>query len=840
MSSFTTSSNDLQARTQRRLLFEGFNVHEPINSSRRHQSSSTMLTSTPDHRLYEKENHEHLDFIQSNDSQPAEPCLLQLQNARQLLHSMSRTNTLLNNDQPTSDDQQPRTELVNEVNPELAYYKSSLESERNRRKQLETLIDVQQKRLTEAESELIQLRANDHKKTLCMKQLEQMIPNVVDEWKQKEDDYKSKLSNVTQQLKQIEQTNREKMSEEKKLFDEQINEKNSTIERLTKDNERKKQDYDNLQTQVKQYEQRVQQVTKDAEQAKQQWSTIESDLRNELKNGETRLDILRSESDEKQQEIEQMLRDQQKTNSDHQMKVRQLENELDEQRRENNVLKMELELREAKYRAQTESLKMQLIRDAESKLNQRLEEQHTKHLQIEEELNELHRRKLADSEAKYEQNLANAREEHEHRVQTLLAKLDQTKNEVERIQSTTLAERQDLAKKLQDVFETALHPASTKRTATMNEKPMSPPPSSRQISAHSSQTLIDTQIKSKTNEYLHSLPLVNNDHPTNISAIRSLSSRIDSLVDHTNRIANGFELNSRLPLAIQQENTSEWTETNPNRLLSSRPPSALQSPFYRSTPIDSQQDWYPQSSHSSNNNNHPHSLTQRSQSADPTNSGFFSVYPSQQYSSSSHQQPTHSSNSYSLDSNLNTSHYQQPAMPSYRSTSSMTSNLMENQQEIQGTLSKDSIDRQQHDQTSSTNESLAKYVKMLLERSPTHDQKASQKHPLARTNQSLHDVQHSIEQLNLAERDSHVIVDDLALNNQSPTPRQRKSSLTARSSTTTTINGVKKRLDYDIHNNKQSNASELFERLSQPKTRAKKDKSKPQQQQPSTSTGVWK
>ena len=70
-------------------------------------------------------------------------------------------------------------------------------------------------------------------------------------------------------------------------------------------------------------------------QAKQQWSTIESDLRNELKNGETRLDILRSESDEKQQEIEQMLRDQQKTNSDHQMKVRQLENELDEQRREN-------------------------------------------------------------------------------------------------------------------------------------------------------------------------------------------------------------------------------------------------------------------------------------------------------------------------------------------------------------------------------------------------------------------------------------------------------------------------------------------------------------------------
>ena len=51
-------------------------------------------------------------FIQPNDSQPAEPCLLQLQNARQLLHSMSRTNTLLNNDQPISDAQQPRTGFV--------------------------------------------------------------------------------------------------------------------------------------------------------------------------------------------------------------------------------------------------------------------------------------------------------------------------------------------------------------------------------------------------------------------------------------------------------------------------------------------------------------------------------------------------------------------------------------------------------------------------------------------------------------------------------------------------------------------------------------------------------
>jgi len=48
-------------------------------------------------------------LIQSNDSQPSEPCLLQLQNARQLLHSMSRTNILPINEQPLIDDQQPRS-----------------------------------------------------------------------------------------------------------------------------------------------------------------------------------------------------------------------------------------------------------------------------------------------------------------------------------------------------------------------------------------------------------------------------------------------------------------------------------------------------------------------------------------------------------------------------------------------------------------------------------------------------------------------------------------------------------------------------------------------------------
>ncbi len=70
-------------------------------------------------------------------------------------------------------------------------------------------------------------------------------------------------------------------------------------------------------------------------QAKQRWSTLETDLRNDIKTGETRLNDIQSELDKKQQEIEQISRDQNKINSDNQVKIRQLENELDEQRREN-------------------------------------------------------------------------------------------------------------------------------------------------------------------------------------------------------------------------------------------------------------------------------------------------------------------------------------------------------------------------------------------------------------------------------------------------------------------------------------------------------------------------
>lgn len=103
--------------------------------------------------------------------------------------------------------------------------------------------------------------------------------------------------------------------------------------------------------------------------------------------------------------------------------------------------------------------------------------------------------------------------------------------------------------------------------------------------------------------------------------------------------------------------------------------------------------------------------------------------------------------------------------------------------------------------------------------------------------------------MNSIERDAKIIVDDLVLHNsaRSPTPRQhhRPSSTTTTATTShSTTGGAKKRLDYDMHNHKQSNSNDLFERLSQPKTKVKKDKSKQQQNhQQQASTGghsVWK
>ena len=178
-------------------------------------------------------------------------------------------------------------------------------------------------------------------------------------------------------------------------------------------------------------------------------------------------------------------------------------------------------------------------------------------MQIEDELSELQRRKLADVEEKYEQILSNERREHENRIQTLLNKLDQMKNELERLQSTTMTERQDLARKLQDVFETALFKGSSKTTLPNHDMENIAPAS----------TNVQPSKSLERQEFLPPLPLTNND-PTNLSTIRSLSSRIDSLVDHTTRVTNGYEYSSRMPsVPSQSENNNnnsnnEWMENH--------------------------------------------------------------------------------------------------------------------------------------------------------------------------------------------------------------------------------------------------------------------------------------
>lgn len=119
-------------------------------------------------------------------------------------------------------------------------------------------------------------------------------------------------------------------------------------------------------------------------------------------------------------------------------------------------------------------------------------------------------------------------------------------------------------------------------------------------------------------------------------------------------------------------------------------------------------------------------------------------------------------------------------------------------------------------------------------------------HPLAKTNRSLHDIRISLDQLNLAERDSKLLVDDLSqpVNHESHSARgtitpQPKSQANKQNGAR-----VKKRLDYESHPHKQDNPNDLFDRLSQPKTRVKKEKPKSTQATSQSSTGgsqnVWK
>ena len=61
-------------------------------------------------------------------------------------------------------------------------------------------------------------------------------------------------------------------------------------------------------------------------------------------------------------------------------------------------------------------------------------------------------------------------------------------------------------------------------------------------------------------DLLQPLPVLTTDS-NDMSTIRSLSSRIDSLVNQTNRLANGFEFNAHVPHTTQQEKTYEWIDS---------------------------------------------------------------------------------------------------------------------------------------------------------------------------------------------------------------------------------------------------------------------------------------
>lgn len=107
-----------------------------------------------------------------------------------------------------------------------------------------------------------------------------------------------------------------------------------------------------------------------------------------------------------------------------------------------------------------------------------------------------------------------------------------------------------------------------------------------------------------------------------------------------------------------------------------------------------------------------HLLSNRSHSVDPSSTGLFSTYPSQQ--------PSHS---LSLDNHQ----YHSQGMPSFRSNSSLGMNFLDHQHDVQPTLSKDSIERANEPTTSTSNEALSRYVKMLLERSPNQEKNAQGK-----------------------------------------------------------------------------------------------------------------
>ncbi|CAF1452497.1 unnamed protein product, partial [Didymodactylos carnosus] len=435
-------------------------------------------------------------------------------------------------------------------NPELSYYKSALESERARRSHSEKLIESQRLKLLEYEEHLLQIKSSDMKKTLCMQQLEQMIPNIVDEWKQKELEYQKQLQQQDQRLKKVEHE-KDQQFQECQLLHTKLKDKSEQTQQMIKDREKwksegeqKQKDLIHIQQKLQEQETTNQQLKFEYEQNQLRSSKLEDELKCDISKLEHTVEEKEQELEEKRVEFQNIQKESDRVIMEHQTKIKQIELELDEQQRDNNVMKMELELRDAKYRTQTESLKIQLTRDYEVKLKTKLDEVTMKHSRLEDEFSELNRRKLLDQQDKHTQEVFQLKASYEVKIEDLLKKIEQLQIELEQMHTSTVSERQELAKKLQDVFETTL----LKGTATnlisetlsnMSERtmPIDSQHRNRLIQMESDQS---THRADSDNYSLHTQTVMTQQQQnSNLSTIRSLSNRIDSLADQTNKVYTG-------------------------------------------------------------------------------------------------------------------------------------------------------------------------------------------------------------------------------------------------------------------------------------------------------------
>ncbi|CAF1154430.1 unnamed protein product [Didymodactylos carnosus] len=380
-----------QNRAQRRLLFDGFNFQATnggVNdASTRHQLNNPrhspdlitdkMYTSPPEEKLQINNAEQDLSrFAISENSnsfpQSQQSCIIQLQNAKNLLHSMSRTNTGLYQQQQQStvaniDNNNAENQLRNNEdlsvtqrngqilmidNPELSYYKSALESERARRSHSEKLIESQRLKLLEYEENLLQIKSSDMKKTLCMQQLEQMIPNIVDEWKQKELEYQKQLQQRDQRFTKVKHE-KDQQFQENQLLHTQLKDKSEQIQQMIKDRERWKSEADQKQKDLSHIQQKLHQQETTNQQLKFEYEQVylsiylsiyawllffcqmDDELKREISKLQRTIEHNEQDLEEKRVKLENVQKESTRVLTEHQTKIKQIELELDEQRRDN-------------------------------------------------------------------------------------------------------------------------------------------------------------------------------------------------------------------------------------------------------------------------------------------------------------------------------------------------------------------------------------------------------------------------------------------------------------------------------------------------------------------------